>query len=744
MRTGMVALALGLLCLRFLPVLPPVWSLIVLAVVGLLLLPFRSYPVGCFLLGLSWACVSAQWALDERLSPQLDGRTLWLEGRVVGLPSPGARAVSFELADATSRRAGLPSRMQLSWYGAPPLASGERWRLAVNLKRPAGLVNPHLADREAALLARRIGAMGSVKAGELLAPAESAWRDSVRQRLLNIDAQGREGGLAALVLGDGASLAASDWRILQDTGTVHLLVISGQHIGMLAGIVYAVVAGLARLGAWPRALPWLPWACGLAFGAALGYGLLAGFQVPVRRACIMLGLVLLWRLRFRHLGVGLPLLLALVGVLLLEPLASLQPGFWLSFSAVGVLIIVFSGRLGGWSLWQAWTRAQWMVAIGLLPVLLALGLPISISAPLANLVAVPWVSIAVLPLALLGTLMLPIPVVGEGLLWLAGGSLDGLFKLLGWLAAWRAAWLPPAMEGGAWILVCLGVLLLLMPKGLPVRVLGWPLVLLAVFAPQAKVPHGEVEVWQLDVGQGLAFILRTREHAMLYDAGPALGGADLGERVVVPVLRRLGVRELDLMLLSHADADHAGGAPAVLRALPVARVLSGEAAALPAEMHAQPCISGQAWEWDGVAFSLWQWTGAGDSNQDSCVLRVEARGERLLLTGDIDARSEQAWLEQSVAPGVDWLQAPHHGSRSSSSRRFLEATAPRGVLISRGRHNAFGHPHPQVMMRYKALGITPYDNVELGALRLQLGRFTGPQGLRGERRFWRDTVVPPA
>ncbi|WP_166367008.1 DNA internalization-related competence protein ComEC/Rec2 [Pseudomonas akapageensis] len=744
MRTGMVALALGLLCLRFLPALPPVGSLTVLAVVGLLLLPFRSYPLGCFLLGLCWACVSAQWALDQRLAPELDGRTLWVEGRVVGLPSQSERAVRFELADATSRRAELPSLMRLSWYGGPSVNSGERWRLAVNLKRPSGLVNPHVPDQEAALLARRMGATGSVKAGELLAPASAAWRDAVRQRLLDVDAQGREGGLAALVLGDGDSLDARDWRILQDTGTVHLLVISGQHIGMLAGLVYALIAGLARYGCWPRALPWLPWACGLAFAAALGYGLLAGFQVPVRRACIMLGLVLLWRLRFRHLGVGWPLLLALVGVLVLEPLASLQPGFWLSFAAVAVLILAFSGRLGAWRAWQAWTRAQWLVAIGLLPMLLVLGLPISVSAPLANLLAVPWVSIGVLPLALLGTVLLPVPVVGESLLWLAGGLLGALFDCLARIADWRSAWLPPAIPVWAWLLSCLGALLLLLPKGIPVRPLGWPLLLLAAFAPQGKIPPGEVEVWQLDVGQGLAFILRTRQHAMLYDAGPALGGADLGERVVLPVLRRLGVRELDLMLLSHADADHAGGAPAVMRGLPVKRVLSGEAAALPAMLQAQPCVSGERWEWDGVSFSLWQWSQAGDSNQDSCVLMVNAQGERLFLTGDMDARSERAWLQSAQATQVHWLQAPHHGSRSSSSRPFLEATAPRGVLISRGRHNAFGHPHPQVMARYRALGIATYDNVEQGALRLQLGSYSVPQGLRAQRRFWRDVIVPEA
>lgn len=357
MRTGMFALALGLLALRFLPVLPSSGWLLLMPVLALMLLPFRTYPLAFFLLGLSWACLSAQWALDDRLAPRLDGQTRWVEGRVTGLPQQTGDGVRFELTDSRSRKELLPKHIRVSWRGGPPVQSGERWRLAVTLKRPAGLLNAEGFDYEAWLLAQRIGAAGSVKDGQRLAPARHAWRDGIRQRLLAVDAQGREAGLAALVLGDGSGLAAEDWQVLQATGTVHLLVISGQHIGLLAGLIYGLVAGLARYGCWPKPLPWLPWACGLAFAAALGYGLLAGFEVPVQRACVMVGLVLLWRLRFRHLGIWWPLLLALNAVLILEPLASLQPGFWLSFAAVAVLVLAFSGRLGPWSAWQAWTRA---------------------------------------------------------------------------------------------------------------------------------------------------------------------------------------------------------------------------------------------------------------------------------------------------------------------------------------------------------------------------------------------------
>lgn len=406
MKTGMLALALGLLTLRWLPALPPGAVLLAMLVLALMLLPFRSYPLAFFLVGLSWACFSAQRALDDRLQPALDGQTRWVEGRIVGLPQQTGTGVRFELADGRSRKGRLPKRIRVSWHGGPVVNSGERWRLALTLKRPAGLLNFHGVDHEAWLLAQRIGATATVKDGERLAPARNAWRDAVRQRLMAVDAQGREAGLAALVLGDGSGLAPEDWQVLQDTGTVHLLVISGQHIGLLAGLIYGLVAVLARYGCWPRTWPWLPWACGLAFGAALGYGLLAGFGVPVQRACVMVGLVLLWRLRFRHLGLWWPLLLALNGVLVLEPLASLQVGFWLSFAAVAVLLLAFGGRLGPWSVWQAWTRPQWLIAIGLFPVLLVLGLPISLSAPVANLFAVPWISLVVLPLALLGTALL--------------------------------------------------------------------------------------------------------------------------------------------------------------------------------------------------------------------------------------------------------------------------------------------------------------------------------------------------
>ncbi|MFP6849359.1 MAG: DNA internalization-related competence protein ComEC/Rec2 [Pseudomonas sp.] len=739
MRIGFLALVVGLLVLRFLAFLPPSWLLVLLPIVGLMLLPFRTYPIALFLFGFTWACMSAQSALDDRLAQHLDGRTLWLQGQVVGLPEVTAGVVRFQLEQVTSRREKLPTRLRLAWYGGPQLQAGETWRLAVRLKRPHGLVNPQAFDYEAWLLAQRIGATGTVKSGERLSLARGsgAWRDQLRQHLMATPANGREGALAALVLGDDSGLSTADWQVLQSTGTVHLMVISGQHIGLLAALLYGLVAGLARLGFWPRSWPWLPCACGLAFSGALAYGLLAGFQVPVQRACLMVGLVLLWRWRFRHLGVWLPLLLALLAVLLFEPLASLQPGFWLSFGAVILLVLIFSGRLGVWPWWRSLLRAQWAMAIGLLPLLLTLGLPVSVSGPLANLLAVPVVGLLVVPLALLGTLLLPLPGVGAALLWVAGWLLDVLFELLARLALWLPAWLPNDLPWWAWLLVALGSLVLLLPAALPMRSLGVLLLLPLLFSPQQRPEQGKAEVWMFDVGQGLSVLVRTNGHELLYDAGPRFGEFDTGERVVLPSLRALDVRGLDLLLLSHADNDHAGGAAAIQRGLPVRRVLSGEPDKVAPVLQAQACTQ-QQWLWDDVRFSTWRWPGAADGNQASCVLQVEANGERLWLTGDIDQRVEQALLNSGLDMSARWLLAPHHGSRSSSSSALLASVRPAGALISRGANNAFGHPHAEVIARYRAVNAQLYDTVEHGAVRIRLGAFEPAQGLRDQARFWRE------
>ena len=745
MRFSMLALIAGMLSLRLLPWLPSTLWLLLLLLVALILLAYRFFPLGAYILGFCWACLSAQWALDDQLAHDLDGRTLWLEGRVVGLPEwpviPGQPAiVRFELQDAVSRRTQLPKRMRLSWRASSEqIKAGELWRLAVRLRRPDAVLNPYTFDYQAWLFAKRIGATGSVKAGQRLAAGQGIhhWRERLKEQLQSVAPQPMQGVMTALLLGDGSALTDQQWQLLQTTGTVHLMVISGQHISLMAGIAYAFVVLLVRLGWWPARLPWLPVACGLSMLAALFYGALAGFAVPVQRACIMVMIALLWRWRFQHLTAWTAFLTALCSVLLYEPLVVLQAGFWLSFAAVAALILAFSGRLGAWRWWQVLGRTQWVAAIGLAPFLLALSLPVSLVGPLANVFAVPWLSVLALPVTLVGCALLVWPTVAAPVLDVAGWLLQVMFDLLQWLAESDAMWTAGGAEAWALLLALLGTLSVLLPR--PMIPL---LVVVGLWTPLLKpeaftVAQGEAEIWLLDVGQGQAVWIKTAQHSLLYDAGPFIAGFDAGERIVVPFLQGFGQAHLDTLLISHADADHAGGAEAVMSALQVTEVVSGQPLQHPPHFAAQACTEKQ-WHWDGVWFWRWQWRNARDSNQTSCVLLINAHGERLLLTGDLDAAGEAALLADWPWLKADWLVVGHHGSRTSTSRRFLRAVTAQQALISRGKHNSYGHPHPQVLADLQRENVRIYDTAQDKAVQIHLGRYQSAWTMALQARFWRS------
>lgn len=749
LKGHLLVFIVGLLVPLMLPVLPGMGWILVSAAIALplgLLGGWRRLPA-VFVLGFVWAVLWHGQAVDKRLDPALDQQQIWIEGKISGLPEATETGWRFMLDQARVIESGtsLPL-MRVHWYGGEPVQQGELWRLQARLRLPRGMSNPGGFDYESWLYAKGIGALASVRQAERLAAADSTSLDNLRARVraeLESALQGRRGGLRliALVVGDRGVLSREDWLVLQSTGTSHLMVISGLHVGMVAAAVFLLVSLFGRSGLislpWPRL--WL--AAPLSILAAAIYAGLAGFAVATQRALLMVSLVLLARLLYRQPSPWFYWLMAFALVVLVNPAAPLLAGFWLSFVAVGLLIFGMSGRLLQRGVWWRWGRAQWVVFLGLWPWLMLWGMPASQTAPLINLIAIPWVGLLVVPAALLGTL-LHLALDQSWLLWLAAESLYWLFFALEWAAELRAPQLLAFPGWINWLLGSLGVLALLSPLS---RLLWLPalLCLLALAANPAPRPgNGQLWVTVLDVGQGLSVLLQTREYDVLYDAGARLSsGFDLGEAVVHPALLALGVRKLDLLMVSHADNDHAGGAPAIKYHLPVGRVLAGQHEVLDARLQASACQPGERWEWNGIPFEiLYSAPSPAPANERSCVLRAGKIGAGVLLPGDLGIRGEYQMLDKDLR--AELLLAPHHGSRSSSSYAFIRAVDPRWVVFSAGQGNRYGHPHPKVVERYRELAVEPVYTSRSGALRFILDD-QGSSRLdwvwrQRARRFWHE------
>jgi len=712
------------------------------------LLPPAIFAAAGFFYAAAWA----DWRLADRLPRQWEGVDLAVTGVVASLPQPfeGGVRFDFDVEQAEPAAARLPRRIALAWYNGlgreafkdiAPIRAGERWRFTVRLRRPHGSVNPYGFDYESWLLQRAIGATGYVR------PGAKARLDALVLRPAYLVERGREilrkrhwdalpgypyaGVLTALAIGDQNAIDARQWRLFARTGVSHLMSISGLHVTMVASLLAALVYWLWRRSS--RLLLALPArkASALAgFLAALAYCLIAGFAVPAQRTLYMVGVVALALWTGRVSSVSRVLCAALLLVLLLDPWAVLAPGFWLSFGAVTIILYVATGRprtehgLGyGHGLVQ-WGRVQWAITLALAPLLLVWFQQMSLVSPLANAVAIPLVSLVVTPLALAGS-VLPF----DFILKLAHAVMAVQMWLLERLAALPAAvWQQHAPAGWTVALALAGTAWLLLPRGVPARWLGL-LLLLPMFAVAPAVPPaGALWLTVLDVGQGLAVFAQTEEHALLYDTGPAYGpDADSGSRVILPFLRASGIAQLDALVVSHDDNDHAGGAVSVLSGLPVGALYTSIPQTHPAWVAAAgyrlPCAAGQGWDWDGVRFELLHPTAASyarariKSNDRSCVLRITAAHGTVLLTGDIELHSEQELLARAPEKlRADVLVVPHHSSRTSSTPEFIAAVQPRWAVLPVGYRNRFGHPRKEVVARYRASGARMLRTDRAGAV----------------------------
>jgi competence protein ComEC len=667
----------------------------------------------------------------------------------------------------------VPRHVVLSWWGGssreeqpaalPALAPGERWQLTVRLRRPRGTANPHGFDYEAWLLERNLRATGYVRtrSGNLrleeTVHAPRYWiervRGAIRERIrAALPDFPYAGVIAALAIGDQRAIPPEQWQTFTRTGVNHLMSISGLHVTMISGLAFAVGYGFWRRV--PRLVLALPAAKAAvlgALGAGLLYALLAGYAVPAQRTVYMLAVVAaaLWLGRIDSAATVLAV--ALLAVVVIDPWAVLAAGFWLSFGAVAVILYVSLGRVGREHWLKSWTRVQVAVTLALIPVLLAVFQQVSIVSPLANAIAIPVVSLGVVPLTLLGVLM-----PADLLLHAAHFTMALCMVLLEGMAELPdAVWQQHAPPPWSVVVAVAALALLLAPRGLPGRWLG-VIGLLPLFAvAPSALRSGDVEIVILDVGQGVSALVRTAHHALLYDAGPPFGsGADSGNRIIVPYLRAAGVPRLDTLIVSHDDDDHWGGAASVLQAMPVASTLTSLPDLDPLVLLAGPagrCESGQRWEWDGVRFELLHPTRSSyddrgiKDNDRSCVLKVEAAGGRALLPGDIERRSEEELVRgASGRLRADVLLAPHQGSRTSSTPGFVRAVQPRIVIFPVGYRNRFGHPHREVIRRYTDASTRVYRTDRDGAVTISIrseGSISVTPYRALYRRYWQVPLV---
>lgn len=726
-------------------------------------------PVSALLCGL---CANG-WQLDRLISSQLsetlEGLDLPLEIIVDSLPDTTSgqigsqRSTSFyaRVAGSSNEADGLLGRrIRLNWYQPPDnVRPGQHWQLIARLKRPRGMVNPGGFDYQAWLLARGIVASGYVRAGSdatLLQVTETAgfnlWRQQINQHFFAADIP-HSALFKALITGDKSAITQPEWRVLRDTGTVHLMAISGLHVGLVALLGFFLGTALVRMLVWlrPTGNRWL--APLLAVLAAAVYAGLAGFSIPTQRALVMVVLFSLAMATGRRVNYWQVFWIAVVAVLLLDPLAPRAAGFWLSFSAVSILVYLFSWRRYRKRRILDTLRAQlWLLPALAVPLSL-LALPVVPASPLANLVAVPVVSLMIVPGLLLGLLVTAVsPAAGVWIMQLLGCLFDWLWRYLEMLAGISWQWQPAAvhMSVSTLLAATLGLLLALSPLGLRLRFCGAAL-LLVVLQPADHAPAG-LRLTTLDVQQGLALAVETPGHALVYDTGARYSDDfDMGSRVLVPYLQQQGVEHLDLLVVSHGDNDHAGGTGSVLSRLPPEHLLAGEPLRQPVAdsdvetvrarwQRREACHQGQHFQMGELEIDvIWPAADATgpairESNNASCVLLLTWGQVRILLPGDIESPVEHELLAlPALQSPVDVLIVPHHGSRTSSSIDLLARLQPAVAVFSVGYRNRYHHPNARVLERYRQGGSRILRTDLDGALTLEWS-VDGVASVRAERR----------
>lgn len=756
-----------------LPSVKLAYSLISLSIILSILVflkPFFSsnwilFFVACCL-GFSWSLIIAHQRLSQQWPKILEGKTLIAKGRILTIPENHSGVVRFDfiiqnIETSIPIRYPIPVRIKGYFYKNSKILTdfkkGDIWQFALRLRRPRAFWNPGSFDYQAELFQQNIFATGYLleKFPLHLIQRVNAYYsiDNLRQKITaNVKKALQDypllGLISALTTGIRSEITDEQWQVMRGTGTNHLFAISGLHLAFITGIIYWIVRFICcRL---PYATLYIPApkiASVLTLLSTFFYSALAGFALPTQRALLMLSAFSLAIIKRRYLTSWHSFRLALLIILIIEPFAVLSASFWLSFTAVIFIFYAVSNRIKPLKNWRAWCRIQLTVSLGLIPLSLLFFHQISWISFAANLIAIPSIGFLILPFSLLGSLLsLVSPILGNHLLIFAEQLLELLWKLLKFFSEIPFAQYY-AYLSNFWILVSslIGILLLLAPKGMPTRCLGF-IWIFPLFFGEIQQPHyGDIWIHLLDVGQGLASVIRTQHHILIYDAGPRLSSSfDAGKLVILPFLQTIGIQKVNLMVISHGDNDHSGGAMIILKQIQVDKVLSSiPKKFLPKIVNL--CEEKLHWQWDGINFEIlyppknYPYEG----NNSSCVLKISNYLQSILLVGDIEKAAENYLVhakQKNLKSTV--LIVPHHGSKTSSSIEFLNHVQPVYALFSTGFHNRFKFPHKIVLNRYERLGSKIYNTATEGTISLKLNALTNKIRIetyfKKNHRFWQD------
>jgi len=766
MRSWMIAAILGISCVGLWSSLPEniifLWVALPISIVltkyyrnAILIIPAA--------LGISWGITYGNQITGSIIPNDLEGKEVLIEGQVLTIPKIDSRKTSFQILVSKSPYEQLENRkIKLSWYHGPSIRAGQYYQLLVKLKRPRGLQNPGGFDYESWLIRNQIVGVGYVRNSkqnlQLVNDVDSfiAYRQSLANKLdLSTKDLSFRRIIFALAIGESQYLTQDDWALLQDTGTIHLMVISGLHIGLAAWFGFILFAGLSRVSLSLLAvLPSQKW--GLVGGLLLAamYAALAGFSLPTQRALTMIIMSFLCLFLMTRIQIADLMLAALFVVIALDPLSIFANGFWLSFGAVIVLIYGVGNRLqlkkNITLKIKVWIHAQWVIFIGLMPALILLTHQISLISPIANFIAVAAIGFITVPSILTALILtafnlpnswpLEVADISLTLIWRCLNSLQELAVLVE-AVGFNAKPVNSAIIFGL-LFAILGCLILLAPtlfRGM--KVVGI-LCLSSLFIKSSNSPpNGIAQINILDVGQGLAIYIETENHALLYDTGKSYSSSfDAASASIIPFLQYKGRTQLDRLIISHHDMDHIGGANSLLKDIDVGTLISSSEPKQFSQLEWLLCRGDLKWEWDGVKFEFIHPTDKlpKKANNQSCVLKVTAANASLLIAGDIEKGAEQHLVTNLADKlDVDVLVAPHHGSKTSSSLGFIKAASPSWVIFSAGYRSQFKHPHQKVVQRYSAHKVNALNTADAGMISFVLDTPITPFKYRDQKQgYW--------